>query len=107
MNSSSQISKPLTIDVAPMKLTIRFADSHESVYPSRYLRESCRCANCVNELNGEPILDKTTVSPAIRIVKAEPVGHYALSLTFSDLHSTGIYPYDILRRMCPCLACVG
>lgn len=35
----------------------------------------------------------------VRITGAEPVGNYAIRLTFSDGHNTGIYPWDGLRRM--------
>ncbi|MEM7762576.1 MAG: DUF971 domain-containing protein [Pseudomonadota bacterium] len=33
----------------------------------------------------------------VRIVRIEPVGHYALKLFFSDGHQTGIYSWDWLR----------
>jgi DUF971 family protein len=35
------------------------------------------------------------------------VGNYALTFTWSDGHATGIYPYDRLRGLCPCLECAG
>ena len=35
----------------------------------------------------------------IAIVGIEPVGHYALQLTFSDGHNTGIYSWDILHDL--------
>jgi DUF971 family protein len=33
------------------------------------------------------------------------VGNYAIQITFSDGHSTGIYSYDQLRTICPCPEC--
>jgi len=35
------------------------------------------------------------------------VGNYAVSLTWKDGHNTGIYPFRLLRRLCPCDACGG
>ncbi|WP_277189491.1 DUF971 domain-containing protein [Caballeronia sp. BR00000012568055] len=35
----------------------------------------------------------------VSIVGIEPVGHYALQLTFSDGHNTGIYSWDILHDL--------
>ena len=36
-----------------------------------------------------------------------PVGNYAISIVWSDRHSTGIYRFDFLRRLCPCEQCGG
>ena len=41
------------------------------------------------------------VSPVDRglaLTNAEPVGQYALQLTFSDGHARGIYPWPLLRE---------
>lgn len=35
----------------------------------------------------------------IRVLKAEPVGRYALRIYFSDGHSSGLYTWDILRAL--------
>jgi DUF971 family protein len=35
----------------------------------------------------------------VSIVGIEPVGHYALQLSFSDGHNTGIYSWDILHDL--------
>ena len=35
----------------------------------------------------------------IRVLKAEPVGRYALRLFFSDGHSSGLYTWGILRTL--------
>jgi DUF971 family protein len=36
---------------------------------------------------------------------ATSVGNYAIQITFSDGHATGIYSYEQLRTMCPCADC--
>jgi len=33
------------------------------------------------------------------------VGNYAITIQWSDGHSTGIYAFDKLRQLCPCEIC--
>jgi DUF971 family protein len=32
-------------------------------------------------------------------MRVEPVGHYAVRIVFDDLHDSGIYGWDYLRRL--------
>jgi DUF971 family protein len=84
---------------------IRWADDHLSIYPFRYIRQNCACAGCRSELTGERILDPDSISQDLKGLKVELVGNYALHFTFSDHHSTGIYPFTVLRAICPCEEC--
>lgn len=34
------------------------------------------------------------------------VGRYALQFLWSDAHSTGIYPFTLLRHLCQCDQCL-
>lgn len=36
----------------------------------------------------------------VGLVKIEPVGHYAMKLTFDDGHDSGIYSWDYLYQLC-------
>lgn len=87
------------------RLRIRWADGHVSEYTPRHLRLQCRCAGCVDEFTGEPILDPRTVSEAIYPEAIRYVGRYALRFEWSDGHDTGIYPFELLREICPCAVC--
>ena len=87
------------------ELKITWSDGHESAYPFRYLRQNCGCAHCVDEWSAKPILDRKNVPETIEGLKVNVVGHYALSIVFSDGHSTGIYPYKLLRKICACKEC--
>jgi DUF971 family protein len=89
------------------KLRIRWADEHVSEYPPRYLRLQCRCAGCVNEFTGKPILKPEHVPADVYPLKIEYVGRYALRFDWSDLHRTGIYSFELLRRLCPCDRCTA
>lgn len=87
------------------RLRIHWADGHVSEYTPRHLRLHCRCAGCVDEFTGEPILDPRTVSESIYPEAIRYVGRYALRFEWSDGHDTGIYPFELLREICPCAAC--
>lgn len=52
------------------------------------------------EVQGHDPSQKTLVSGKreVEIIGVEPVGNYAVRLRFDDLHSTGIYSWDLLRR---------
>jgi DUF971 family protein len=43
--------------------------------------------------------------PKPRAQAATVVGNYAVQISFTDGHSTGIYSYDHLRSICPCPEC--
>lgn len=87
------------------KITFKWADGHVSIYSARALRLACRCASCIEEMSGRPILDPTTVADNVRANQIELVGQYAISVTWSDGHTTGIYNFKDLRGNCPCEEC--
>jgi DUF971 family protein len=89
------------------RITIRWGDGHESVYPARTLRGRCPCAQCVSETTGERMVFEDHVPEGVTIGAANLVGNYAIQFQFSDGHATGIYAFDYLRRICPCDACTG
>ncbi|MEQ9436461.1 DUF971 domain-containing protein [Hyphomonas sp.] len=39
------------------------------------------------------------VPPDIMVERAEPVGRYAVRIFFSDGHSSGLYTWDLLKRL--------
>lgn len=95
---------------------ITWADGHSSHYEFTYLREECPCATCNDLREKKQSLDSTvptlSSSPALPMFKPKPrakaatqVGNYAIQISFSDGHSTGIYSYDHLRSICPCPEC--
>ncbi len=89
-------------------LAVRWADGHESVYALARLRRDCRCAACRTaeppaERPGNPF---RVLGPEPSAVPAqlEPVGNYALGVTWRDRHYS-IYAFDALRADCPCPIC--
>jgi ATP-binding protein involved in chromosome partitioning len=87
------------------KITIRWPDGHTTVYPARDLRLACRCAMCIEETSGRPLLDPSTVPGTVRAKAINLVGQYAISISWSDGHDTGIYNFRDLRGNCPCPTC--
>lgn len=91
-------------DASALRITWR--DEHVSEFPPRHLRLACPCAGCVDEMTGRPILQPDRVSVTVYPLAIRYVGRYALTFDWSDGHSTGIFPFEYLRRLCPCDECV-
>lgn len=84
------------------ELALRWEDGHQATIPWRVLRGFCPCAGCQGH-HAAAITFRPAGDPDLESVAA--VGAYALSLGFADGHGTGIYSFDLLRRMCPCESC--
>jgi DUF971 family protein len=95
---------------------ITWSDGHASHYDFAYLREECPCATCNDERikkaelkSAAPGFASSAVLPMFkpkpRAKAATQVGNYAIQISFTDGHSTGIYSYDHLRSICPCAEC--
>ena len=97
------------VEIASLKaagIRIRWADQHEAVYPAPYLREQCQCATCVDEWSGEKRITAAQIPEGIHSTSIIAKGHYAVSIHWSDGHDTGIFPFNYLRKICPCTQCL-
>lgn len=79
-------------------LTVEWRDGMIAHYPFFYLRDVCPCASCVDEISGKKVLDSNNIPEDIHIVNAQYVGNYALRVTWSDNHDTGLYSFRFLRE---------
>jgi DUF971 family protein len=105
-SSGSNTPAPKNIkQVDPTNLGITWTDGHESVYSVRHLRESCPCANCIDEWTGEKRLDPNSIPDNIRPIKLHSVGLYAIQFSWTDGHDTGLYSHDLMRKLCQCEEC--
>jgi len=84
---------------------ISWQDSHESIYVARELRLKCPCAGCIDEMTGHVRLIASSIAQTVHPVKISLTGRYAISITWSDGHNTGIYTFEKLRALCPCEQC--
>jgi len=99
----SRNSNPVELKkIGREQFRITWEDGHVSTYTFRYLRQNCGCAACRNETTGVHILDPDSIPSDLKGVKVDLVGNYALHFSFSDHHDTGIYPFTLLRSICPC-----
>ncbi|MBI3021550.1 MAG: DUF971 domain-containing protein [Candidatus Omnitrophica bacterium] len=103
MTADASTAAPVEVGRANLHdVRIRWQDGHESVYPARELRLACPCAACIDEVTGAVRIIATSVPQNVVPLKIDLVGRYAISIQWSDGHSTGIYAFDYLRKRCPC-----
>ncbi len=75
-------------------LEIVYADGRIFKLPCEFLRVYSPSAEVRGHGPGQEVLQ--TGKKDVAITKVEPVGNYAVQLTFSDGHDTGIYSWDLL-----------
>lgn len=75
-------------------LEIAFADGKTFQLPCEFLRVYSPSAEVRGHGPGQEVLQVGKKN--VNITKIEPVGSYAIQLTFSDSHDTGLYSWDLL-----------
>lgn len=75
-------------------LEIAFADGSAFSLPCEFLRVYSPSAEVRGHGPGQEVLQVGKKN--VEITRVEPVGSYAIQLTFSDGHDTGIYSWDLL-----------
>ena len=102
MNKADKMSenawpKELRVSKDKRSLTISFDDGEAFDLSAEYLRVTSPSA----EVQGHSPAQRKTVpgKRSIEIMKMEPVGNYAVRITFTDLHDTGIFSWVYLREL--------
>jgi DUF971 family protein len=90
-------------DVRRLRLT--WSDGHTAEYDYTYLRGWCPCAGCQG--HSSVTIHYHPPPGPVTADSIQPVGNYAISIAWSDGHSSGIYRFDLLREVCPCPSCAG
>ncbi len=96
---------------------IDWKDGHRSAWTFAWLRNACPCATC-NEERTKSGREVGAAKPKAggpfalyeapaRPVEVTPVGKYALSFKWNDGHTSGIYSWEYLRRVCTCNDCLA
>jgi ATP-binding protein involved in chromosome partitioning len=80
-------------------LSLLWEDGHGDDFDVRDLRLACPCAVCIEETSGRPLLDPKSVRPDITPRVISSVGNYAITISWNDGHSTGIYSFEHLRAL--------
>jgi DUF971 family protein len=78
-------------------LVVSFDTGEQFQLSAEYLRVKSPSA----EVQGHSPSERRTVpgKKYVEILEVQPVGNYAVRLTFDDLHSTGIYSWDYLHEL--------
>ena len=93
------------VELGESGVSVEWTDGHKSSYSAKYLRINCGCAECVEEWSSRKLLDAASVPSDIRAEDYLMVGRYAVQFLWSDAHYTGIYPFEVLRKLCQCGEC--
>lgn len=75
-------------------LTITFNNGETFTFSAEFLRVNSPSA----EVQGHSPAERQTVGGkrSVGIIDVEPVGNYAIKITFDDLHDSGIYSWNTL-----------
>ena len=75
-------------------LNVAFEDGGRFALPAEYLRVSSPSA----EVQGHSPSERKVIGAKrdVAILKVEPIGNYAVKLTFDDMHDTGLYGWGYL-----------
>ncbi len=95
-------STPVDIAVSRQAATctITWSDGWQQVLPLAALRRSCPCAACNEQrAKANPLAVFSGALPTAELATVEAVGGYAVRFGWADGHDTGIYSYDVLRRL--------
>jgi DUF971 family protein len=82
---------------------IAWADGVTGKLPHAILRGYCPCAGC----QGHAGRIRFQTGADLTLREIEQVGNYALQLTWGDGHSSGIFSFVYLRRLCDLVAAHG
>ena len=82
---------------------IDWKDGHTGIYPHSILRGYCPCAGCQGHSGNIKFIPAS--GRQLEIDEFEPVGNYALQITWFDGHGSGLYSFKYLRALCQCSVC--
>ncbi len=87
----------LTIAPANDALAVTFDDGASYTLPAEMLRVMSPSA----EVQGHSADQRVTVGGKrkVKIVSLDPIGNYAVKITFDDRHNTGLFTWDYLRQL--------
>lgn len=85
---------------SPTEMRFGWTNGETYAVPYFELRFYCPCAHCVDEHTGKRTLKRENVKADVRPLEVHAVGRYAIQISWSDKHSTGMYPFDLLYSIC-------
>lgn len=102
--------KSVTVHKGDKLFEIIWRDDHISKFPLHGLRKACPCVVCKggHAEMGKPVDPSVFFEKPERLINIQhidQIGNYAIQITWSDGHNSGIYKWETLREMCPCEQC--
>ncbi|MFT5128547.1 MAG: Mrp family chromosome partitioning ATPase/DUF971 family protein [Rhodothermales bacterium] len=85
------------VTAEPHGIVVADFDS-EAVISPPVLRRACGCAHCIDEMTHVKRLRDEDVSEDIKALKIATMGNYAVTIDWSDGHSS-IFPYERLAKL--------
>ena len=80
-------------------LLVDYVDGLSIAYPTKYLRGFCPCARCQGHGGGPATWTPPASERGWVVENVSPVGTYAFCIVWGDGHDTGIYSFEMLRKM--------
>lgn len=90
-----RIPTAIKLHKASRTLELEYGADERYVLPAEFLRVHSPSAEVQG--HGNPVLQTGKLKVALEQI--EPAGQYALKLTFSDGHDSGLYTWDYLERL--------
>ena len=87
------------IELTPDWITLRWGDGEVVRVGHHALRAECRCILCIDERSGAKRGIIEAIDPDVHALDVQPLGNYALYIRWSDGHSTGFFPYRLIRQI--------
>ena len=87
----------IRLNTAEKSLTVAFDDGAVFTLPAEYLRVESPSAEVQGHGPSQRVL--VTGRAHVGIMGLEPVGNYAVRISFDDLHDTGLYTWQYLHRL--------
>ena len=95
--------RPTDLQQIGENLAIKWEDGSESFISFESLRRHCPCAGCKGEKDIMGNLYKNPDIPltprSFQMVRLGHVGGYGIQPTWADGHSTGIFPFEYLKKI--------
>ena len=91
------IPKEIRLHQRSATLEIEFEDGHTRMLTAEFLRVMSPSAEVKGHTAEQAVLQHGKKD--VRITGVEPQGNYAIKLTFSDGHDTGIYSWAYLEEL--------
>jgi ATP-binding protein involved in chromosome partitioning len=100
LDTQAHASKSLPqISFDAQHIRLKFPDGRQIQVKNRDLRLNCACALCRDEINGKSLINPDKIKADIAPKEITPLGNYAVGITWTDGHSSGIYPYPMFEGL--------